>query len=134
MLGGLAIVLGANGCGPSPAAVPLTLADCGLADDTAIAFQGWGTEAELGMMVSSPTHERLYWIITAEPVELVSSRGSGNVRAGCAVGEDGLLSVRTVSDDWQPPPEASDKAPAPSGRPSEPASRHPAGSERRTPA
>jgi hypothetical protein len=111
LLGGLAIVLGASGCAPSPASqfvLPLTLADCGWPEDTAIAFQGWGTEAELGMMVSSPTHERLYWIITAEPVELVSSQGSANVRAGCAVGEEGLLSVRTVPDDWQPPPQASD--------------------------
>jgi hypothetical protein len=109
VLGGLAIVLGANGCGPS---VPLTLADCGWPKDTATVFQGWGTEAELGMMVSSPTHERLYWIITAEPVELVSSQGSGNVRAACAVGEDGLISVRTVPNSWQPPPDARDAAPA----------------------
>jgi hypothetical protein len=100
----LAIALAAGGCTEAP----LTVDDCGWPADTAIAFQGWGTEAELGMMVSSPTGERLYWIVTAEPVEVVTSRSTGSARAACAVGEEGLLSFRTVPDDWQPPPQASD--------------------------
>jgi hypothetical protein len=82
---------------------PLTVADCGWPNDTSIAFEGWRTEAEMGMAVSSPTRERLYWLVTADQVELTTSRGSGFSRVACAVGREGLLSWRVVPDEWSPP-------------------------------
>jgi len=81
----------------------LTAANCGWPADTIITYQGWATEAELGLMVSSPTNERMYWLITGEPVELISSQGSAEVRAACAVNGEGLRSFRRIADDWQPP-------------------------------
>jgi hypothetical protein len=87
-----------------PVAGPLTIADCGWPPDTAIAYQGWNTEAGLGLPVSSPTGERFYWLVTADPVELVTSQGTGIVRVACAVSQDGLRSYRRVADDWEPPP------------------------------
>ena len=88
---------------PSIGDAPLSVVDCGWPVDTEVAFQGWSTEADLGMMVSSPTAETLYWIVSAQPVPLVTSQGSATVRVACAVGSEGLLSFRTVADDWDPP-------------------------------
>lgn len=82
---------------------PLTLEECGWPADTDIAFEGWSTERDLGLMVSSPTQERLFWIITAEPVEILTSRDTQHARAACAIGAEGLRSLRTVPDGWQPP-------------------------------
>jgi hypothetical protein len=111
-----ALVLALAECGPGlpiptnsstssnqPVAGPLTIALCGWPPNTRIAFQGWGTEADLGMMVASPTRERLYWLVTAEPVSLLTTQGTRMVRVACAVGREGLRSYRSVADDWEPP-------------------------------
>jgi hypothetical protein len=81
----------------------LSIRDCGWPADTPIAFQGWATEADLGMMVDDPTQERLYWLITAERVELMTSQGSGMVRVACSVDHEGHRGYRVVPDDWRPP-------------------------------
>jgi hypothetical protein len=55
------------------------------------------------MMVSSHTEERLYWLVTAERVSLMTTQGSAVVRVAGAVGQKGFTSWRVVADDWQPP-------------------------------
>jgi hypothetical protein len=57
----------------------------------------------MGFIVSSPTEERFYWIVTADPVAMTTSGGSGMARAACSIDEEGLHGERVVPQDWQPP-------------------------------
>jgi len=84
-------------------AEPPTVEDCGWPPEISIAFQGWATEDELGLMESSPTRERFYWLVTAEPVSMTTSQGSGTARVACFEGQDGLIGWQVVPDDWEPP-------------------------------
>jgi hypothetical protein len=86
-----------------PFGPPLTLTDCGWPADTELAFEGWSTEAALGLQQSHPSGSRRYWLISAEEVPFMTSRGEGMARGACSVGEDGLRSFQTIPDDWMPP-------------------------------
>jgi hypothetical protein len=88
------------GCGTEK---PLSVIECGWPEGTALAFEGFGTEAELDMFASSPSGERFYWLVTAQKVELSTSRGTQTVRVACSVGQEGLISWRVVPDDWSVP-------------------------------
>jgi hypothetical protein len=87
-----------------PGGPPLTLEDCGWPTDTELAFEGWSTEAGLGLQKSDPTGARRYWLISEEAVPFTTTRGEGMARGACSVGEDGLRWFHVIPGDWMPPP------------------------------
>jgi hypothetical protein len=106
----------ASGCGvaptPSPVALPadapLTFADCGWPDGTALAYAGWFDEAA---QLSLPATfglgngtERAFAIVSLGRITQHPMVGPDIVaRGGCVRRADGRLVVSTVPDDWRKP-------------------------------
>ena len=83
---------------------PLSLSDCNWPNDTELAFEGWATEATLGMEQHSASGGQLYWLISAQPVRVVTTQGEYMARVACSLEDNGTRIWAVIPDDWTPPP------------------------------